>query len=432
MYMLLLSLLLIGVIFTDLPLFPQKTLTHSLMFIIAPSIFVFLFISNNFKISLKSYPVRIFTYYLVASFLVSLLMLLFVSFYLKGYIYAYNKNLFVKLFEAFYSLSLLHFLVLYNFVYIFSKIDLKKIKLISIFTFLFLSMSAVLEYTYPDFIDIFHEVPKIHEVPKNYDRLRLFNLEPSHSGLNYTILSLLSIFFIKKLVFKILFVLIFFTVIFMIASKGLFISIILTIILITFSIFSLKNLKTISFLILSLIVILIVFVSHILPALIIDIEKFTSFSTRLIGSISSLVVLFSFPFGLGYGTYMYIYPEILLKTFNAINDIFLQFTGIQLNPSEIEYMVQTGEAMGAKAAIPQAMMLNGWIAVIFFYMLYRYLSKVIKNMNLQNNQKYLLKFTIILLFIQLFIGSEYTLIYSIWLPIALIERLRMEVNIDET
>jgi len=45
----------------------------------------------------------------------------------------------------------------------------------------------------------------------------------------------------------------------------------------------------------------------------------------------------------------------------------------------------------------------------------------IKRLDIKTSKKIILEFLTLCMFIQLLIGSEYTLLYVIWLPIALIE-----------
>ena len=84
-------------------------------------------------------------------------------------------------------------------------------------------------------------------------------------------------------------------------------------------------------------------------------------------------------------------------------------------------MISTGKNIGAKAGISQAVILSGWIAVIFWLIILRNNLKYIKRININTSKKIVLEFLILYIFVQLLIGSEYTLLYVIWLPIAFIE-----------
>ena len=67
LYKLFLFLLFIGMLFTDLPFFPEKTVTHSLMFIISPIIFIIILLIKNFKLNVNSFIIKIFFIYMVTT-----------------------------------------------------------------------------------------------------------------------------------------------------------------------------------------------------------------------------------------------------------------------------------------------------------------------------------------------------------------------------
>ena len=153
-------------IFTDLPFLPEKTVTHSLMFVLGPMVFISILFFANFKVKLN-FITKIFIIFLFASLLSSILLLLFV-FYKTGDIKAYGKNMLVKMFEAFYSLFLLHFLVYYSLSFLIEKLSLKSVKFWVSATFIFLTVVAFIEYIDPELLNSFHDLPK------DYSRLRLF------------------------------------------------------------------------------------------------------------------------------------------------------------------------------------------------------------------------------------------------------------------
>lgn len=66
-------------------------------------------------------------------------------------------------------------------------------------------------------------------------------------------------------------------------------------------------------------------------------------------------------------------------------------------------------------------MFSGWVGVIFCLMIFRNSLMYIKRLDIKTSKKIILEFLTLCMFIQLLIGSEYTLLYVIWLPIALIE-----------
>ncbi len=425
---LILIMLLFGMIFTDLPIFPSKTVTHSLMFLIAPTVFGIILIIRNFKINFGSYfSIKIFILYLLSTLFSSSIVLIYTTIYLKGDIYKYNINFLIKFFEAFFSLSFLHFLVLYNLIFVFERMNMAKLKTFIVFTFTFLTCVGFIEYINPEIINLFHELPK------DYDRLRLLNMEPSHAGLNYTIIFLLTLLVIKSLILRLFFVLSGITVLIFIASKGLFINFALAI-LVTL-LYNRKLIKDVRVLFVSTLLLLLIaytIYSIILPSLIIDIEQFTSFSTRGAGFLGSILALFQYPLGTGYGTYIYFFPKLLEEGYVMINSIFTNMTGMTLSPLEVYTILETGQNLGAKAGIPQAVVMNGWLAVLFFLFLFVYLLKTVKKLkdvNLIGRVEEVILYILVFgLTLQLLFGAEYTLLYSIWLPVAFIERMKKEAK----
>jgi hypothetical protein len=412
LYLFIFFLLNVGMIFTDLPIY-ERTITHSLMIFLAPLIFVFILVVKNFKIPLTK-NLKLFVLYMIVSF-VSSLVLLYYLILTEGELYAYNKNLLIKHFEAFISLSLLHFIVYFLLVLVCYNLSPKLLKNFVFLSFIFLTLVGFVEYLDPEKLSI------LHATPKNYERLRLFTAEPSHAVLLYLIFSLLSLFLVENVFLK-SFILIVSGIIFiLIDSKGGFITILLASIIL----FS-KNIKKIKYavsLLLILPVAFYLFLKFALPALYIDINKGTSFSTRFSGLISVVLVLVSYPLGLGYGSYLFYYPQILDRSYEIANALFTDLFGISLSYAEISYMISTGENIGAKAGIPQVIMFSGWVGVIFWLMIFRNSLMYIKRLDIKTSKKIILEFLTLCMFIQLLIGSDYTLLYVIWLPIALIEAM---------
>ncbi len=294
---------------------------------------------------------------------------------------------------------------------------------------MFLSCVAFIEYLNPKLIDFFHSIPK------EYDRLRLLSSEPSHAILVYTIFGILSFSLVKDKLSKILSILVFITVIYLIQSKGFFISLFLATM---FTFFTYRKiwlrLKTSVIIFLMTIFSVYGLFNIAIPAILFDIENFSSFSTRLSGIISLFLILIKFPIGLGYGTYLYLYPDILDKSYTIANNFFINHFGITLSYVEIENMISTGINLGAKASIPQSIMFNGWLGVLFWAIIFYNTFKLLSNRNIFNkftvNELYF-RFLTWIIFFQLLYGSEYTLLYVIWIPFALIEVLNKKEAYNE-
>jgi len=410
LYLFMFFLLCIGMIFTDLPIY-EKTVTHSLMILFAPLIFAFVLVVKKFKVLLTK-NIELLIQYMIVSFTISLILLYYLIL-TKGEFYVYNKNLLIKHFEAFISLSLLHFLVYFLLVLVCYNLSPNLLRNFVFLIFLFLTLVGLIEYLDPEKLSMFHSAPK------DYERLRLFTAEPSHAVLLYLIFSLLSLFFIENVSLKIFISILSGIIFILINSKGGFITLFFISIILFLK--KIKNIKYTVVLLLILVIASYIFVKFALPSIYVDINKFTSFSTRFSGLISMILILFKYPLGLGYGSYLFYYPKILDQSYEIANALFINLFGIPLSYTEISDMISTGKNIGVKAGILQAVILSGWIAVIFWLIIFRNSLKYIKRININTSKKIVLEFLILYIFIQLLIGSEYTLLYAIWLPIALIE-----------
>ena len=163
------------------------------------------------------------------------------------------------------------------------------------------------------------------------------------------------------------------------------------------------------------------FLKFAFPLLYIDINEGTSFSTRFSSSISVVLVLVNYPLGLGYGSYLFYYPKILDQSYEIANALFTNLFGIPLSYAEISDMISTWRNLAPKAGMQQSIMFNGWVGIIFWLIIFRNSLKYIKKLDINTSKKIIFEFLILYIFIQLLIGSEYTLLYVIWLPIAFIE-----------
>jgi len=407
-----------GMIFTDLPIH-GKTVTRSTMIFITSFILPFILILNNFKIKPLTKNLRSFILYTISTFIISLFTLFF-SVISKQIFYFYDKNLLIKHFEAFISLSLIHFFVYFLLIYNLSKLNLNLVKKVVYSFFVLLTIAAFIEHISPEKLNTFHSNLK------NYERLRLFSSEPSHAVLVYLIFSSITLFCVNNIFIRVVTLFFSFTVFILIASKGAFIALILTL-AISF-LYTLRNLKYISVILIMLTVILYIFISYIIPDLLTDIEKFTSFSTRLSGLISAFLILFTYPFGLGYGSYIALYPNILYQSYEIANDLFFSLFNIQLSDAEISNIITTGKNLGVKSGIPQSIMVSGWLGLIFWLIIFKNTISYIKVLRISKYQKFVLKTATLFTFIQLIIGSEYTLLYVIWLLIAFIEVVYYKQN----
>jgi hypothetical protein len=406
-----LALLYLSIILIDIPI-GSKTVLHSPVIFVASVLFLIFLIRDNFKLKLSKH-IGVFLKYIFASLILSLLILFVVS--LRGDTHAYNKNLLVKNFEAFVSLALLHFLVFYLLIHIYLTTSIKQQKNLTMLIFISLTLIAFMEYYNPNLINFLHSENKL------YGRLRLTTMESSQASLLYTVFSFMALFFIKNNLIKILIIAIYLLVEILITSRGLFLS--LSFVLIILGIKYIKRPSILLLFIVSTFGVIFLIYRIIIPALISDIREFTSFSTRFSAYIASLLVLIKYPIGLGYGAYMLLYPPLLEEGYNFVNKIFLSFFDIQLSYLEIYDIISSGKNIGAKSGFFEMVMLSGWLGVLFWVMIYKRTFQYLKQIKLSFREKLVMEILVLFTMLQLIIGSEYTLLYALWIPIAFIESL---------
>jgi len=403
----------IGMIFTDLPI-SEKTVTKSLMIFIAPIIVAFIIINRKLNLKITK-NTQIMYLYSIVTFIVSIY-LLFFNVIIKGTdVNVYDTNIILKNIEAFISTLFIHFLVYLSLIFTLNNMNINKIRKVVIIIFIGLTIAAYIEYLKPQIFNY------LHSTPITDGRLRLFTSEPSHAVLLYTIITMLSLYFVKKEYFNYVIIIIYFIILIFINSKGSFISLMIMSI-----IMFLKHIKKYRYILGLLIILLLSYYllyKFALPSIYIDIEKYTSFSTRLSSLISSIIIFILYPFGLGYGTYLIYYPKIIAQGYEIANSLYIKLFGYPLSSAEISYIISTGKNVGNKSGITQSIMFNGWLAVIFWIKIFKNSFYYIKNLDIKAAKKMILESLLLFMLIQLLIGSEYTLLYVIWLPIAFIETM---------
>lgn len=413
-YKVFLLLIIAGMIFTDLPI-GKYTVMHSPMFIIAPIVLFIILILNKFKISFhKATILKAYYFYLFVAFLSSMIMVS-LAIFKNGSIIVYDKNIIIKFFESFFSLPLLHFIVFYLLVICFFKINGDKINKIFFIVAIFLILCGLLELFYPEALYF------IHIDKYEYNRLRITSAESSHAVLNFSIFILMYLITETSNIKKLIVLLLSFFIFIKIGSKGAFISLFFAFVIAI--LLNSKNYKIALILLIPFLVAMFHIVKFVIPAIVIDINNFTSFSTRLTALMSIFYILIFYPIGTGYGSYLYFFPGILISSYNGINSIFKAIFNVNINFNEINEMVTTGINVGAKAAVPQFVMFSGWFGLLFLFAIFYTSFKYLKYLKEKEKIKDLILFRFMLLFLifQLFIGSECTLIYSIWLPFAYLE-----------
>ncbi len=121
----------------------------------------------------------------------------------------------------------------------------------------------------------------------------------------------------------------------------------------------------------------IVVIYKVIPMLAMDLEGFNSISTRSTTWLAAFESLFIYPLGEGYGTYLVYFPPMLVPANHQITNV----TGIPLLTFEIDSMIETGKYLGAKSGIANQVLNNGFLAVIFTFLVSKHYLRLKKKVN---------------------------------------------------
>lgn len=396
-----------SILFIDLPL--QKsigTIGKSVVFIIAPVFLAFFFIIDSKSINKlwKRSDIKLFFVYWFITLTVSSI---FSTFYvlLSGDISTITgQSILAKLLKA--STYNLIFAISYAlFCYFFLKLRRDIVHRSVIISFLFLSIVGIIEIYDKNLLTYFHAADV------DYQRLRLLTSEPSQAGLLYVIFAILTIgltFGVERLLYFAIFTPIFL----MIQSKGAILLFFISYIMIVlFSYRHVLNLRVLLFSVIILIFGIFSIINYFLPSLLIDVERFTSFATRSSGFIAAILTLIYYPVGMGYGTYINLAPEILIKSVELLKE-FIPY----INDYEVYEIATSGENVGYKAGILSQIMFNGWFAVLFFAILFISTFKKIKY--LDKRQQFIFRWLLLYIFLEILLAVDIEVMYAYLIPIA--------------
>lgn len=257
------------------------------------------------------------------------------------------------------------------------------------------------------------------------NRIRLLTSEPSQAFPLFTVFFLLSLLSIKsnnKYSFYFIIYSILYSIVSLnIASKGglLFVLVSITTSVGFYYHKSLLSKKSIKYVLLFLLVMSTISVyvyNNVSSMILVDIEKFSSFATRSITYFSTFTSLFNYPFGQGYGTYLFFMPQTFLES----ADIIDKTIGIPINSYEIDNIVKTGENLAVKAGILNDIVINGLFAVLFYFLMYKKYFTQLRNINNKKDRLVLLSLGVYILLTCLLGANNETLFYC-YLPFAYLE-----------
>lgn len=366
-YKVLFILAVFPVIFQDLPtgsIF--GTIARCPVVFIIPFIFIALLLLEG-RFILSSIPKYYLIYFSISVLSSIVMMLLVVLFFNQGSWYSYNEFFPTKLFKA-SQYTFVFFLFSYSSFLLIDKLNLKFILNVFHFLFFFLIFYGFAEFWNP------YPVRFIHDTFADEwkTRLVLTGPEPSTTMLLFYCVAFavisLRVYLNKGSLLTIIVLVLSLFMLLAIGSKSGVLFIILSLLWALRKNFSFKFLLVV---IMTSIPIGYYFVVYVIPDLLSDIDNFTSFSTRTTTVLVAIKSLFVYPLGEGYGTYIHLYPQMLLP----MNKVLSNTLSLPLLTYELEYMVDTGKFLGVKSGILQEIVYSGFIAAIFYYKLFKHYFK---------------------------------------------------------
>ena len=163
-----------------------------------------------------------------------------------------------------------------------------------------------------------------------------------------------------------------------------------------------------------------IFLHTVLPALTVDIENFTSVSTRMITSLWAVCSLFYYPLGEGYGTYTvwFVHP---LEAATSLANSLVPFP---LNLLEINDMADTGDYLSAKSGILFSVIHSGFMAVIFYFIIFRNAFRDVQESKVTYYQKILLRVTLWYSLLSILFAVNMEVLYTFLLPFIVVNYLK--------
>jgi hypothetical protein len=289
--------------------------------------------------------------------------------------------------------------------------------------FWFLTIYGFVEMVIP------YPIPGIHATmpPLDIKRLQLTNSEPVTATIIYATFLALVLYlrmYLKRSKAVTTFLLVTGIVLLLcIQSKG---GVIVLVIAIILSLRKKINFKIFIAGLLLLVPIVYFIVTVVVVQILIDIDNFTSFSTRVTTFFAPFISLWKYPIGEGYGTYKYYFAQLLIPLCNQIS----QLLNLPLHTGELDESVLTGKYLGPKSGIASEVMFNGIIAIVFIYKFCKYNIQQFKKILFPQGY-YFLSFIFYFLFLEFFLLVTFETMYFIFLPIIVIDRILVNQSISE-
>ncbi|HCR3329992.1 hypothetical protein ACTM6U_10090 [Citrobacter freundii] len=413
-----LLIILLAMTLNDLPI--QKvlgTLGASPIWAVSAVIFMFFLTHSRFRLYLDKYS-RLFIIYFFWTFIVSLVQC--VWYYLgEGTILNHygasvlNKHFFASSYYLFYCL------VIYCASYALRLVPSFFFKKAVILIAFFLTLVIAIEYFMPDIIAPFHLSMEGYGIGS---RLRLLSPEPSIAAFTFNIFLLLAITLSNVSMVRLILWGALLLGNMLIGSKSSLALIMFGGLLVFYFNMSLiQKLKSLIVLIPVVGIVAYIFLHTVLPALAIDIENFSSVSTRMVTSLWAVCSLFYYPLGEGYGTYTvwFVHP---LDTATSLAESLMPF---QLNLLEINDMADTGDYLSAKSGILFSVIHSGFMAIIFFFILFRTSFRDVQEINVGYYQKIFLRVTLWYSLLSILFAVNMEVLYAFLLPFIVVNYLKI-------
>lgn len=413
-------IILLGMTLNDLPL--QKylgTLGASPMWALTLLIFMIFVFNNNFYLNLDKYS-RLFMIYFLVTFCISLTQCIYYYIAEGSMLNSFDASVLSKHFFA-SSYYFFYFLTIYCAGYALLSISWERFKKSIILIAFLLCVVIAVEYIMPSMIAPFHLNMEGYEVGS---RLRLLSPEPSIAAFTFNMFLLLAITFSNVSIVRLILWGALLVGNLLIGSKSSLMLMMLGALLVFyFNMTLIQKLKSLIVLVPVTVAAVYIFLNIVLPALTVDIENFTSVSTRLITSLWAICSLFFYPLGEGYGTYTAWFVEPL----NFATSLASGLVPFQLNLLEINNMIDTGDYLAAKSGILFSIVHSGFISIIFYFVIYRNAFRDIKTSNTSHYQKIMLRVTIWYSLLSILLAVNMEVLYTFLLPFIVVNSLTKNV-----
>ena len=378
------------------------------------------------KITISSYA-KYFIYYILYLILITLLYLVIV-FCINGSFLVLGENILIK------SVKLLVYpisaLIFYQFTY--TYLSKGKNTFNSLFNAIFciqiiLAIYLFFEVIYLKTNTVF--LSFLHSDSLKYYRVRLFTYEESWIGTILTFFVFTPIFLVnylekakaikQKVYIVSAFLFLFYT--FFSESKGYLLLLIVAVLPITISyMFKDKKWNKIVFVAIPILMIGVAFVVFLLHKNIsTQLHSSITFGTRLTSYLASLEVFISHPFGIGWGGFLYYYPE-------AIRDIINTSWMSTFNLEEIKGYLTATKALSTKTEFFDNLVYGGFVYLFFYYNFFvkRYLF--FKKVN--NSNVFFLQVPLLFCLLAGLIYITFYIKYEVWFLLAFLDVLQCRVG----